>query len=58
VTRAYRGAAFLLAAVTAGLGVAILAVTAARGDGGAGWLVGALFLVAGGGRLYLLTRRP
>jgi hypothetical protein len=54
--RAYRGVTLALAAVTAGLGVALVAVTVARG-GGAGILLGALFVLAGGGRLYAERRR-
>ena len=49
---AYRGLSVLLALVTVGLGVALVVVTAARG-GGVGLLLGALFIAAGVGRLYL-----
>ncbi len=52
----HRNAVQLLAVVMVGLGVAILAITLARG-GGVGILLGALFIAAGGGRLYLLRRR-
>ena len=38
------------------LGVAILVRTAAEGGGGLGFLLGALFILAGGGRLYLQRR--
>ena len=38
------------------LGVAILVRTAAEGGGGLGFLLGALFVLAGGGRLYLQRR--
>ena len=48
----YRGLSVLLALVTVGLGVALVVVTAARG-GGVGLLLGALFIAAGVGRLYL-----
>jgi hypothetical protein len=54
--RAYRGLTAAMAGVTAGLGAAMLVVTAVRG-GGIGFVIGALFLAAGGGRLYLLRRR-
>jgi hypothetical protein len=46
----------LLALTMVGLGIAILAVTLARG-GGVGVLLGALFIAAGAGRLYLVRRR-
>jgi hypothetical protein len=46
----------LLSLVIAGLGVAILAITVARG-GGVGILIGLLFVAAGAGRLYLIRRR-
>ena len=54
---AYRTLVQLLAVVTIALGVAIVVVTAARG-GGVGLIIGALFVAAGAGRLYLLRRRP
>jgi hypothetical protein len=54
--RAYRAGVALLAVVFLGIGVALLAVTAARG-GGIGYLLGALFIAAGTARLYLLRRR-
>ena len=38
------------------LGVAILVRTAAEGGGWLGFLLGALFILAGGGRLYLQRR--
>ena len=38
------------------LGIALVAVTAARG-GGIGYLLGPLFVALGIGRLYLLYRR-
>ncbi len=53
--RAYRGVTLALAAVTVGLGVALVAATVARGS--AGLLLGALFVLAGGGRLYAERRR-
>jgi TRAP-type mannitol/chloroaromatic compound transport system permease large subunit len=49
--------AAVLALVVIGLGVALLAVTAAEGGGEVGFLLGALFLAAGTGRLYLARRR-
>ena len=54
--RAYRAGVAALALVFVGIGVALLAVTAARG-GGIGYLLGGLFIAAGTARLYLLRRR-
>ena len=54
--RLYRGAVLVFAALFVAIGVALLAVTAARG-GGVGYLLGALFVAVGAGRLYLLTAR-
>ncbi len=51
--RAYRGATQLLAALTMALGVALIAVTVARGGGCLGFMLGLLFLAAGAGRYYL-----
>jgi hypothetical protein len=51
--RAYRGATQLLAALTMALGVALIAVTVARGGGFLGFMLGLLFLAAGAGRYYL-----
>ena len=53
--RIYRAATFALSLAFVGIGVALLVVTAARG-GGAGFLFGALFIVVGTARLYLLRR--
>ena len=39
------------------LGIAILAETAAQGGGTTGYVLGALFVGLGVGRLYLLRRR-
>ena len=52
----YRHATRALSVLTMALGVALIAVTAARG-GGIGILLGALFLGAGAGRLYLTRSR-
>ena len=49
----YRGATLVLAALTMGLGVALIAVTLAQGGGEIGIMLGLLFLAAGAGRLYL-----
>jgi hypothetical protein len=53
--RAYRGMTFLMAGVTALLGLIMLVLTIARG-GGIGLLIGSLFLAAGAGRIYLMRR--
>jgi len=52
----YTRSVFVFGLVAIGLGVAILARTAARG-GGSGYLFGALFVALGAGRLHLLRRR-
>jgi hypothetical protein len=54
--RAYRAGIVVFALVFVGLGVALLAVTVARG-GGVGYLMGPLFIALGLGRLYLVRRR-
>ncbi len=52
----YRLGIALFAVLFVGIGVALVAVTAARG-GGVGYLLGPLFVALGIGRLYLLYRR-
>jgi hypothetical protein len=54
--RFYRGAVAVLALTFVGLGVALLAVTAAHGGGVLGFLLGGLFIALGVGRLTLLAR--
>jgi hypothetical protein len=54
--RAYRGAIAVLAATFIGIGVALLAVTAAHGGGVLGFILGGLFIALGVGRLTLLMR--
>ena len=54
--RAYRIAVAALALTFVGIGVALLAVTAAHGGGVVGFLLGALFVALGAGRLTLLLR--
>jgi hypothetical protein len=49
-------AVFSLAFVA--IGVALLVVTTIHGGGAVGFLLGALFIAAGSGRLYLLRRGP
>jgi hypothetical protein len=53
---AYRIAVAVLAVTFVGIGVALLAVTAAHGGGVVGFLLGALFVALGVGRLTLLLR--
>lgn len=55
--RAYRAGVAALALVFVGIGIALLAVTAAHGGGSLGYLLGALFIAAGTARLYLLRGR-
>jgi hypothetical protein len=57
VTGFYRRSVFVFGVVAIGLGVALLAETVAQGGGSTGYLLGALFLALGVGRLYLLRRR-
>ena len=52
----YRGAVAVLALTFVGIGVALLAVTAAHGGGVLGFLLGCLFIALGVGRLTLLRR--
>jgi hypothetical protein len=55
--RSLRRMRTLLALLTVGLGIALLAVTLAQGGGEVGIVLGLLFIVAGGGRLYLMRTR-
>ena len=52
----YRGAIAVLAVAFIGIGVALLAVTAAHGGGVLGFVLGGLFIALGVGRLTLLLR--
>ncbi len=54
---AYRRMSTLLAFVTLGLGIALIVVTIGRGGGQTGLVLGALFILAGGGRLFLQRAR-
>ena len=54
--RVYRGAIAVLAVTFIGIGVALLAVTAANGGGVLGFVLGGLFIALGVGRLTLLLR--
>ena len=53
----HRSTTVVFAVVVAVLGLAILVRTASLGGGTFGYVVGALFVGLGGGRLYLLLRR-
>jgi hypothetical protein len=54
--RLYAVATLVLSATVALLGVALLVVTAARGGGTTGYLLGILFVLAGAGRILLRAR--
>jgi len=53
----YRSRIALFGVVFVGIGIAMVAVTAARGGAAFGYLVGVLFVALGLGRLYLLRAR-
>jgi hypothetical protein len=53
----YRGATALFGVAFLGIGIALLVVTAVRGGGAVGYVLGVLFGALGVGRLYLLRRR-
>jgi hypothetical protein len=55
--RAYRLGVAVFAVVFVGIGIALIAVTAAHGGGALGYLLGVLFTALGAGRLYLLRSR-
>jgi hypothetical protein len=57
VTGLYRRSVFAFGVLAIGLGIALLAETVAAGGGSTGYLLGALFVALGIGRLYLLRRR-
>ena len=52
----YRGVVTVLALLFVGIGVALLVVTAVNGGGVLGFLLGALFIALGVGRLTLLRK--
>lgn len=52
----YRGAVAVLAVLFVGIGIALLAVTAGAGGGVLGFVLGALFVALGVGRLTLLRK--
>jgi hypothetical protein len=53
----YRYGIVVFAVVFIGMGIALVAVTAARGGAAFGYLMGVLFVALGLGRLYLLRAR-
>ena len=55
--RLYRLGVAVFAAVFVGLGFALLVVTALRGGGVVGFVLGALFVALGAARLHLLRQR-
>jgi hypothetical protein len=55
--KAYHLAVVVFSLVFVGIGIALLVVTAANGGGVVGFLLGALFVALGAGRLTLERRR-
>jgi hypothetical protein len=55
--KVYRYGLAAFAVTFIGLGIALIAVTAARGGAAFGYRMGTLFVALGVGRLYLLRRR-
>jgi hypothetical protein len=53
----YRSGIAVFGVAFIGIGIALVAVTAARGGGAFGYLIGVLFVALGVGRLYLLRTR-
>jgi hypothetical protein len=53
----YRGATAVFGVAFVGIGIALLVVTAVRGGGLVGYVLGVLFGALGVGRLYLLRSR-
>lgn len=54
----YRRAVLVFSVLFVGIGVALLAVTAAAGGGAVGFVLGALFVVLGVARFTIERRRP
>ena len=52
----YRLLSLALSLTLVGLGVAMVAVTLARGGGSLGFILGPMFILAGAGRIYVLRR--
>jgi len=57
MTTFHRRAVLVFGVVAIGLGLALLAETAAVGGGSVGYVLGLLFVALGCGRIYLLKRR-
>ena len=55
--RGYHVAVLVLSVVFVGIGIALLVVTAANGGGVVGFVLGALFVALGAGRLTVERRR-
>jgi len=53
----YRGGIAVFGVVFVGIGIALVIVTAVHGGAAFGYLIGALFVALGVGRLYLLRAR-
>jgi hypothetical protein len=53
----YRSGIALFGLTFVGIGIALVAVTAARGGSAFGYVLGVLFVALGCGRLYLLRTR-
>ena len=53
----YRAGVAIFAVAFVGIGVALVVLTAVRGGGAVGFVLGVLFVGAGLGRLSLLRRR-
>jgi uncharacterized membrane protein HdeD (DUF308 family) len=53
----YRRSTFVFGVIAIVLGIALLVETVTVGGGSVGYLLGALFVALGIGRLYLLRRR-
>ena len=56
MTGFYKRSVFAFGLIAIGLGIALLAETAAEGGGSTGFILGVLFIALGIGRLYLLRR--
>ena len=56
MNRLYRRSVLVFGLVAIALGFAILIRTALAGGGTVGWVVGALFIVLGAARLYMLRK--
>jgi uncharacterized membrane protein HdeD (DUF308 family) len=56
VSGLYRRSVLVFGLVAVALGFAILIRTALAGGGTVGWVVGALFIVLGAARLYMLRK--